>query len=87
MKKRMPITNFMNSSNILRQTDSLINVENLEVLNATQYLLLTEVDKNSVLFNLESVYLQEHIVFLIVSEKRVLTLRIRLLHNIKYLNR
>lgn len=83
----MPITNFMNSSNILRQTDSLINVENLEVLNATQYLLLTEVDKNSVLFNLESVYLQEHIVFLIVSEKRVLTLRIRLLHNIKYLNR
>ena len=87
MKKRMPITNFMNSSNILRQTDSLINVENLEVLNTTQYLLLTEVDKNSVLFNLESVYLQEHIVFLIVSVKRVLTLRIRLLHNIKYLNR
>ncbi len=87
MKKRMPITNLINCSNILRQTDSLINVENLEVLNTTQYLLLTEVDKNSVLFNLESVYLQEHIVFLIVSVKRVLTLRIRLLHNIKYLNR
>lgn len=53
----MSIAYLLDRIDVLGQTDPLINVERFEQFDVVQDLLLTEVDEDSVFFNLEPIYL------------------------------